>query len=55
MLQHPTFLKSYLFLAVLGLCCYVGFSLIVGSGDYSLVSMLELFTVLVSLVGKYGL
>ena len=46
--------KCYLFLAVLGLCCYAGFSLVVGSGGYSLVLVLELLTVVASLVGKRG-
>ena len=39
---------------MLGLCCYMGFSLVVGSGGYSLVSVLELLTVVASLVGKHG-
>ena len=29
----------YLFLAVLGLCCWMGFSLVVASGVYSLVAV----------------
>ena len=54
MLQCPT-LKNYLFLAVLGLPRCAGFSLIVGSGGYSLVSVCELLTVVDSLVGKHRL
>ena len=43
-----------LFLAVLGLCCCVGFSLLVTSRGYSLVWVLELLVV-ASLVAEHGL
>ena len=39
----------YLFLAVLGLCCCVGFSLVAVSGSYSAVAVLELLIVAASL------
>ena len=35
----------FLFLALLGLCCYVGFSLVVVSGGYSLVVVCGVLTV----------
>ena len=43
-----------LFLAVLGLCCCAGFSLLVTSRGYSLVWVLELL-VAASLVAEHGL
>ena len=51
------FLNSlvYLFLAVLGFRCCVGFSLIVASGGYSLVVVLRLLIAMVSLVGEHRL
>ena len=45
----------YLFLAVLGLCCCVGFSLVVVSGGYSLVAEHRLQATLVSVVVACGL
>ena len=33
------FIYLFYFLAVLGLCCCAGFSLVAASGDYSLVAM----------------
>ena len=45
----------YLFLAVLGLCCSVGFSLVVTSGGYSLVAGHGLLIAVVSLVAEHGL
>ena len=39
-----SFLLIYLFLAVLGLRCYVGFSLAAASGDHSLVVVCGLLT-----------
>ena len=51
------FKKHYLFfiLAVLGLHCCAGFSLIAGSGDYSLVAVRGLLIVVASLVVEHGL
>ena len=48
------FLKQFvhLFLAVLGLGCCAGFSLVVASGGYSQVAMCGLLTVVASLVAK---
>ena len=41
----------YLFVAVLGLCCCVGFSLVaLSSGGYSLVAMCELLTAVASII-----
>ena len=42
-----------LFLAVLDLCCYTGFSLVVDSRGYSLVAVHELIIALASLVVSY--
>ena len=44
----------YLFLALLGLCCYEGFSLVVASRGYSPVAMHELLTVVASLSWSTG-
>ena len=44
-----------LFLAVLGLRCYAGFPLVVGSRGYSLVAVLRFLIVVASLVGEHGL
>ena len=44
----------YLFLALLGLCCYEGFSLVVASRGYSPVAMHELLTVVTSLSWSTG-
>ena len=47
----PQFLKfTYLCLAVLGLCCCEGFSLVAASGGYSLFAKHRLLTAVVSLV-----
>ena len=43
------------FLSVLGLHCCTGFSLVVVSGDYSLVAMCGLLTAVDSLVLEHGL
>ena len=40
----------YLFLAVLGLHCWAGFSLVAASGGYSLVAVFRLLIAVVSLV-----
>ena len=48
-------LFNRLVLAVLGLCCCVGFSLVVASGGYSLVAVLWLLIVVVSLVAEHRL
>ena len=45
----------YLFMAVLGLCCSAGFSLVVASGGYSLVAVHGLLIAVVSLVAEHGL
>lgn len=45
------YLLIYLFVAVLGLCCCVGFSLVaLSSGGYSLVAMCELLTAVASII-----
>ena len=44
-----------LFLAALGLHCFVGFSRVVTSGVYSLVAMRGLLIVVASLVSEHGL
>ena len=44
-----------LFLAVLGLHCCVGFSLVVVSGDHSLAAVLGLFTMVASFVSEHKL
>ena len=49
------FFKIYLFLAVLGLCCCTGFSLVASSGGYSLVSVHRLFILISVLVVEHGL
>ena len=46
---------TYLFLAVLDLCCYAGFSLVVESRGYSLVAVHELLIAVASLVVEHGL
>ena len=47
--------KIYLFLAVLGLCCCLGFSQVALSGGFSLVVMLRLLIVVAALVTEQGL
>ena len=44
-----------LFLAVLGLCCCLGFSPVVASEGYSLVVLLRLLFTVASLVTEHGL
>ena len=44
-----------LFLAVLGLCCCMGFSLLSASSGYSLVMLLRLPIAVASLVAEHGL
>ena len=46
--------KNNLFMTVLGLYCCTGFSLVVASGGYSLVVLLELLIEVASLVAKPG-
>ena len=48
-------LKNNLFWAVLGLCCGVGFPLVVESRGYSLVEVLGLLSVVASLAAERGL
>ena len=43
------------FLAVLGLCCCVGFSLVVASGGYFLVVVCRLLIVVASLIAEHRL
>ena len=45
----------YLFLAALGLCCCVGFSLVVVSRGYSIVVVRQLLILVASLVVEQGL
>ena len=45
----------FLFLAVLGLCCCMGVSLVVASGGYSLAAVGGLLTAVVSLVAEHRL
>ena len=45
----------FLFLAVLGLCCCVGFSLVAASGRYSLVAVHRLLTAVAPLVAEHWL
>ena len=45
----------YLLLTVLGLCCCVGFSLVVAIRVYSLVAMHGFLIAVVSLVAEHGL
>ena len=49
------FKRFYLFMAVLGLCCCAGFSLVEMSRGYSTDAMLRLLISVVSLVAKHGL
>ena len=44
-----------LFLAVLGLCCCLGFSPVVASGNYSVVVMQKLLIAVVSLDAEHKL
>ena len=47
--------KKFIYLAVLGLCCYAGFSLAVTSGGYSLVAVHGLIMVVAALVAEHRL
>jgi len=47
--------KKFIYLAVLGLCCYAGFSLVVTSRGYSLVALCRLLFAVASLVAEHGL
>ena len=49
------FFNFYLFLAVLGLRCFEGFSLVAMSRDYSVVVVNELLMAVGSLVAEHGL
>ena len=53
--KKKVFLFLNLFLAVLDLHCCVGFSLIVASGSYSLVTMHRLLIAVFSLVAEHRL
>ena len=48
------FIYLFIVLAVLGLCCCSGFSLVVGSGGYSRVAVLERLIVGASLISEHG-
>ena len=48
-------LKNYLFLAVPGLHCWVGLSLLTARGSYSLVVVHRLLVAVASLLGEQGL
>ena len=52
---HIFLLLFYLFLTVLGLHCCSFFSLVVVSGGYSLVAVLQLLIAVTSLIVKHGL
>ena len=52
--SFPNFFLSYLFMAVLGLCCCVGFSLVAVSWVYTLVIVHGLLVAVVSLVAELG-
>ena len=45
----------YLYLAVLGLCCFMGYPLVAMSGGYSPVAVHELLIVVASLVVEHRL
>ena len=47
--------KKFIYLAVLGLCCYAGFSLVVTSDGYSLVAAHGLIMVVAALVAEHRL
>ena len=49
------FIFIYLLLAVLGLCCCAGFSLVAASGGFSPVVVQGLLTAMASLVGEHRL
>ena len=49
-IRENYFLYNFMHLAVLGLCCYTGFSLVTASGGSSLVAVLELLTAVASLL-----
>ena len=42
-------------MTILGLCCYIGFSLVAASGSYSLGVVCRLLVAVVSLVVEHGL
>ena len=46
-------MKKNFFLAVLGLCCCVGFSLVVASRSYTLVAVRGLLVAVASLVAEH--
>ena len=50
-----SFFSFYLLLAVLDLCCCLGFTLLVVSGGYALVAACGLFIAAASLVAEHGL
>ena len=53
MYHHLNYLFIYLFLALLGLWCYMGFSLVAEGGGYSLVAAHRLLSAVVSLVAEH--
>ena len=46
---------SFIYVWLLGLCCYKGFSLVAASGSYSLVTVCGLFTAVSFLVAEHWL
>ena len=52
---HFLKIQFYLFMAVLGLFCYLDFSLVVASRAYFLVAVRGLLTAVASLVAEQGL
>ena len=53
--MHFLKIQFYLFMAVLGLFCYLDFSLVVASRAYFLVAIRGLLTAVTSLVAEQGL
>ena len=51
------FLNNFisLFLSVPSLCCFLGFSVVVASGDYSLITLHRLLIIAASLFSEHGL
>ena len=54
-LKFNLFSTSYLFLAVLGLCCCMGLSLVSASRGYSLIAVCGRLIVVASLVSEHRL
>ena len=54
-LNRNYFKKICIYLAVLGLCCCVGFCLVAASGDFSRVAVFRLLSVVAPLPAEHGL